>query len=69
LLTNTAQVVGRVGIMAALIGHLGVLAVPAAFAVMAFIESAILAVALLTKIARRLRPTPGFELELTAPVA
>jgi putative peptidoglycan lipid II flippase len=65
LLTNTAQVVGRVGIMAALIGHLGVLAVPAAFAAMAFIESAILAVALLTKIARRLRPTPGFELELT----
>ena len=54
LLTNTAQVLGRVGLMAVLIGPLGVLAVPAAFAGMAFVESLILAAVLLIKIRRRL---------------
>jgi putative peptidoglycan lipid II flippase len=61
LLTNTAQVGGRIAIMAAIIGVLGVLAVPTAFATMAFVECGILAVVLLIKIRRRLRATGTFN--------
>jgi putative peptidoglycan lipid II flippase len=61
LFTNTAQVGGRIAIMAASVGALGVLAVPIAFAVMAFVESAILAAVLLAKIRRRLRATGTFS--------
>jgi putative peptidoglycan lipid II flippase len=54
LLTNTAQVAGRIALMAALVAPLGVVAVPAAFAMMAVVESVILATTLLIKIGRRL---------------
>lgn len=54
LLTNTGQVVGRVAIMLILIGRVGVLAVPAAFAAMGALESLVLAVILLVKLHRRI---------------
>jgi hypothetical protein len=53
-LTNTGQVLGRVGIMAVLIGRIGVLAVPAAFAAMGALESVVLMAILLAKLHRRL---------------
>jgi putative peptidoglycan lipid II flippase len=59
LLTNTGQVAGRVVLMAALIGQLGVLAVPAAFAGMAFVEATVLGVVLLAKVRRRLARGPS----------
>jgi putative peptidoglycan lipid II flippase len=60
LLTNTGQVLGRVGIMLALIGSLGVLAVPTAFAAMAFLELAVQAAMLLIKLRRRSRLAEGY---------
>jgi putative peptidoglycan lipid II flippase len=43
LLTNTLQIAGRAGLMVILLGSVGVLAVPRAFAVMACVETLILA--------------------------
>ena len=56
LFTNTGQVLGRVGLMAALLGPLGVLAIPAAFAGMAFLEAVVLSAVLLLKLRRRWSP-------------
>jgi putative peptidoglycan lipid II flippase len=58
LLTNSGQVVGRVALMAALVGRLGIVAVPAAFALMAFVELGVLGAVLLVKLRRQLRPRP-----------
>jgi putative peptidoglycan lipid II flippase len=60
LLTNTTQVLGRALIMALLIARLGVLAVPAAFAGMAVVESLILAAVLLIKLRRRMVPIAAY---------
>jgi putative peptidoglycan lipid II flippase len=57
LFTNTAQVVGRALIMAALIGSAGALAIPRAFAVMATLEAVALGVVLAARIRRRTRQT------------
>jgi putative peptidoglycan lipid II flippase len=51
LLTNTAQIAGR----ALLIGQVGVLAIPIAFAVTASLETLLLGVVLLVKLRRRMR--------------
>lgn len=58
LVTNTLQVVGRGVIMAALIGSVGVLAVPRAFAVMATLEAVTLAAILFAKMQRRASAFP-----------
>jgi putative peptidoglycan lipid II flippase len=54
LLTNTCQVIGRFLFMAALVGSLGAVAVPRAFALMATLETLALAVVLVVKIQRRI---------------
>jgi putative peptidoglycan lipid II flippase len=60
LFTNLCQTAGRAAIMAALLGSLGVVAVPTAFAVTAAIETLVLATVLLVKLQRRLaQPTPA----------
>ena len=65
LLTNTGQVLGRVAIMIILIGRVGVLAVPAAFAATGALESVVLAVILLFKLHRRLSCAAGVGWRLT----
>lgn len=57
LISNTLQLAGRVMIMAALIGSLGVFSIPTAFATMAGLEAVALATVLLVKIQRRAKPT------------
>jgi len=56
LLTNTLQLIGRISIMAALIGPQGVIAVPIALAATATIETFLLGTLLLLKL-RRLAPS------------
>jgi putative peptidoglycan lipid II flippase len=53
LFANTAQLIGRGTIMALLIGTLGVIAVPIAFAAMAFVEALTLAAVLLLRLRTR----------------
>jgi putative peptidoglycan lipid II flippase len=53
LLTNSVQLIGRAVIMAALLGSLGVRAIPIAFAVMGAIEMVLLGAVLLVKLQRR----------------
>jgi putative peptidoglycan lipid II flippase len=59
LFTNTAQVVGRALLMTLLIGSLGVLAIPRAFAVMASLETVVLGLVLLVKLRSKRRSSPG----------
>ena len=54
LATNTVQLFGRTAIMALLIGRVGVVAIPIAFAVMAAVESGALGIVLLLKVQRRM---------------
>jgi putative peptidoglycan lipid II flippase len=54
LATNTVQLFGRTAIMALLIGRVGVVAIPIAFAVMAAVETGVLAIMLLLKVQRRM---------------
>ena len=55
LLTNSAQFAGRAAIIALLLGSIGVLAIPVAFAVTASVETVALGVVLLLKLQRRMR--------------
>ena len=55
LLTNTLQIVGRFIIMALWIGSAGALAIPRAFAIMAAVETLVLAVVLTVKMQRRIQ--------------
>jgi putative peptidoglycan lipid II flippase len=59
LFTNTAQVLGRALLMTLLIGSLGVLAIPRAFAVMASLETVVLGLVLLVKLRSKRRSSPG----------
>ncbi|MGD9894148.1 MAG: murein biosynthesis integral membrane protein MurJ [Dehalococcoidia bacterium] len=60
LVTNLVQTAGRAAIMAALIGSVGAVAVPLAFAVTAALEMVVLAAILLARVQRRLTiPTPA----------
>jgi putative peptidoglycan lipid II flippase len=59
LISNSLQLAGRAIIMAALIGSIGVFAIPAAFAAMATLETLALAGVLLIKIQRRQRVAPA----------
>jgi putative peptidoglycan lipid II flippase len=52
LLTNTVQLGGRIAIVAVLLGQVGAVAIPVAFAVTAAIETVVLGTALLRKIRR-----------------
>ena len=65
LLTNTGQVLGRIAIMVILVGRLGVLAVPSAFAATGALESVVLAVILLVKLHRRHSRAAGVGWRLT----
>lgn len=58
LLTNTLQLIGRSLIMAFFISTVGVIAIPAAFAITASVETIALTVVLLVKLRRRIRPSP-----------
>ncbi len=55
LLTNSAQFAGRAAIIALLLGSIGVLAIPVAFAATASVETVALGVVLLLKLQRRMR--------------
>lgn len=55
LLTNSVQLAGRAVIIALLLGSIGVLAIPVAFAVTASIETVVLGIVLLLKLQRRMR--------------
>jgi putative peptidoglycan lipid II flippase len=55
LLTNTMQIIGRAVIMALLVGSVGVLAIPRAFAVMATVETLALGTILFLKMRSRLQ--------------
>jgi putative peptidoglycan lipid II flippase len=55
LLTNSAQIAGRALILALLLGRIGVLAIPVAFAVTASLEALLLGTVLLLKLRRRMR--------------
>ncbi len=55
LLTNTAQFLGRAAIIAALLGSVGVVAIPIAFAATASVETLLLGAILALKLARRSR--------------
>lgn len=60
LFTNTLQIIGRGVIMAALIGSMGVVAVPLAFAVTCAIETCLLGAVLVTRLQRASSaPTPA----------
>jgi putative peptidoglycan lipid II flippase len=54
LITNTLQLIGRGGLMAILVGAIGVVAIPLAFVVSASVETLALAAVLLVKLQRRL---------------
>jgi putative peptidoglycan lipid II flippase len=56
LLTNSPQIIGRAMLMAVLLGRVGVIAIPIAFAVMGGVESCILGVVLLLKLRFRTSP-------------
>jgi putative peptidoglycan lipid II flippase len=55
LVTNTAQIIGRALLLALLIGRIGVIAIPVAFAVTAALETLILGTVLLFKLRSRIR--------------
>jgi putative peptidoglycan lipid II flippase len=55
LLTNTLQIIGRGLLLALLIGRIGILAIPVAFAITATVESLLLGTVLLVKLRRRIR--------------
>jgi putative peptidoglycan lipid II flippase len=57
LVTNTVQILGRVGIMGLLVGSVGVLAIPRAFAVMATVETIALAAVLAVRLRSRMVAT------------
>ena len=59
LCTNLLQTVGRAAIMAALLGSIGVVAVPMAFAVTAAVETLMLGTVLLVKVQRRMYAAAG----------
>jgi putative peptidoglycan lipid II flippase len=54
LLTNTAQILGRAGIMAIFLGTWGVRTIPIAFAIMASAETVALGLVLVVKMQRRI---------------
>jgi putative peptidoglycan lipid II flippase len=54
LITNTLQLIGRAGLMAAFVQSNGVIAIPAAFAITASAETILLAAILLLKLQRRI---------------
>jgi putative peptidoglycan lipid II flippase len=61
LLTNSLQIVGRAVLLAVLVGRIGVIAIPVAFAVMAAAESVLLGVVLLytlRRVSRRVAAPP-----------
>jgi putative peptidoglycan lipid II flippase len=55
LITNSFQLAGRAALLTLLIGRLGVVAIPAAFAVSAGVETIVLGIVLLIKLQRRIR--------------
>jgi putative peptidoglycan lipid II flippase len=55
LATNTAQLLGRAGIMAAFISSWGIVAIPVALAITASIETVVLGIVLFVKMQRRMR--------------
>ena len=59
LLTNTAQLIGRAVLIAALLGAVGVIAVPIAFAVMASLETLVLAFLLARKVRAQANGAPS----------
>jgi putative peptidoglycan lipid II flippase len=59
LLTNTGQLVGRIVLIAVLIQPLGVIAIPAAFALTSTLETLALAAALWRKLSRRIAEAPA----------
>lgn len=59
LVTNTIQIIGRAALMALLLGTLGVVAIPRAFAVMATLEAIALSVVLYVKMRNRLVAMPA----------
>jgi putative peptidoglycan lipid II flippase len=59
LLTNSLQLAGRAAIVALLLGSIGVLAIPVAFAVTASIETVALGIVLLIKLQRRMGVAPA----------
>ncbi len=61
LLTNTAQLAGRAGMIVWLLPRLGVIAIPVAFAVTATIEAMVLGTVLLLKLRWRLRAAATLE--------
>jgi putative peptidoglycan lipid II flippase len=54
-LTNSAQLAGRAAIITLLLGDVGVLAIPIAFAVTASVETVALGIVLLVRMKRRIR--------------
>ena len=63
LITNTLQVIGRALIMLAILGSVGALAIPRAFAAMATLEALALALVLMLRIRRCVHvkgPTESF---------
>lgn len=59
LLTNCAQLAGRAVVITVLLDSMGVIAIPVAFAVMASLETVVLALVLLRKMRVRIWPTPA----------
>jgi putative peptidoglycan lipid II flippase len=59
LMTNAVQLAGRAAVIALLIGELGVLAIPIAFAVTATLETLALGTVLLLKLRRRMGASPA----------
>jgi putative peptidoglycan lipid II flippase len=55
LITNICQLTGRAALLTLLIGQLGVVAIPAAFAISAAAETIVLGLVLLIKLGRRIR--------------
>ena len=61
LLTNTLQLAGRTLLMALLIARMGVISVPAAFAITATLETITLGTVLLIKLQRRIKNLSGLS--------
>jgi putative peptidoglycan lipid II flippase len=59
LFSNTLQLLARAGLIALLLGALGVVAIPVAFAVTASVETIGLGTVLLLKLRRRMQPAPA----------
>jgi len=53
LMTNTGQLIGRIALIALLLDGLGVVAIPAAFAITSTLETVVLGAVLWRKLARR----------------